>query len=121
MTDLQKGGEVVFPNGWTHTITPDENRIFGKLWGNGAFVEVLVYKEALVDEDESDRIQLLVTPAGCPSRGWLMNAEDAMTIIQGLAIAVSQVINENYPLTPQSESLTDNTKNNNQTENKNQT
>lgn len=68
--------------------------------GNGARIEILYYPDPQPGEDWSDRIHLLITPAGEAPRGWLMNVEDAMTIIHGLSGAVDRAIHDMIPPYP---------------------
>jgi len=62
-------------------------------------IEVLVYTEQQSGEDPSDRIHLLIH-AGQAQRGWLMNVEDAVSIIAGLSAAIEQVIVRDIPVKP---------------------
>jgi hypothetical protein len=77
-------------------ITPrvNPNLVFTSLWHNGAKIEVYYEKEPLEGQAVSDRIQLIITPEGKGSRGWLMNIADATDIIYGLSKAMSAAIED---------------------------
>lgn len=70
-------------------------------WANGARIATVVYLTPVADEDESDRIQLLVTDQDGQQRGWLMNVEDALAMISCLTDAIARVVEERLPLTPE--------------------
>lgn len=97
--DLQSGGTIVL-GGNTIEVEPCKERIHGALWGNGALIEVLFHAEPLEGEDVSDRIQLLITPAGGKRRGWLMNVEDALEVVEGLHTGIKLAVENNVPLKP---------------------
>ena len=79
-------------NGQAVALKPHSDRVYYSLWGNGATLEFLVYKEQQPGEDNSDRIHMIVTPANGTSRGWLMNVEDATAIIRGLATSIQHAL-----------------------------
>lgn len=66
--------------------------LFTSIWKNGAKIEVYYYEKPLKDEDPSDRIQLIISPAGQKPRGWILNLADATDIIYGLSKAMSLLI-----------------------------
>lgn len=68
------------------------------IWSNGATIEVLYYHDPIDGEDVSDRIQLLITPEGQESRGWILNVSDATDIIWGLSKAMSMSIEDKVPV-----------------------
>lgn len=71
-------------------IPPHSQRVYGELWQNGAFIEVLVYEQPQPGEDDGDRIHLMVTDCDGERRGWLMNVEDAAAIVKGLEIGMAR-------------------------------
>ncbi len=74
--------------------------LFRAVWGNRAAIEVLYYDEPLAGEDPSDRLHLMLCPAGEQPRGWIMNAEDATDIIHGLAMGIAECIARGVPMQP---------------------
>ena len=97
MIDVKLGGSIDFGEGRAIEIQPHSQRVFGEAWGNGAFVEVLFYDEDQPGADPSDRIHLMITPAGGARRGWLMNVEDARAIIAGLTIGIRRAVEADIP------------------------
>ena len=71
--------------------------LFTSLWGNGATIQVVYYPEGLDGEALSDRLQLVVTPAGGQPRGWLMNVTDATDIIYGLSKGINRALEDGIP------------------------
>lgn len=61
-------------------------------WGNGSKIEFILYSEPLPGEDKSDQLHMIVTDCDGRQRGWLMNPEDAMTIIRGLSRLVDNAM-----------------------------
>ena len=98
MVDLLRGGIIEYPDGHKVTIPPHSQRVFGSIWHNGAFIEVLFYEQTQPRQDASDRIHLLVTLANGKRNGWLMNVEDAIAIIRGLSVAITQAIEQDIPI-----------------------
>ena len=98
MVDLIHGGTIEYPDGRTITLPPHSQRVFGSIWHNGAFIEVLFYEQPQPSQDASDRIHLLITPAKGKRRGWLMNVEDAIAIIRGLSVAITHAIEQGVPI-----------------------
>lgn len=80
---------------------PHSQRVYGELWQNGAFIEVLVYEQPQPGEDESDRIHLMITDCDGSRRGWLMNIEDAEAIIKGLRTGIARARVYGVPGYPQ--------------------
>lgn len=72
-------------------IPSHSERVYGELWSNGAFIEVLVYSQPQPGYDGSDRIHLMVTDCDGKRRGWLMNIEDATAIVTGLQKGIEKV------------------------------
>jgi hypothetical protein len=97
--DIKRGGIVEFEDGHQVEVLPDAERVWGELWHNGAFIEVMCHSEPRCPEP-SDRIHLQITDGGGNRKDWLMNVEDAMAIVQGLTMAVRQAIMEDWPLKP---------------------
>jgi hypothetical protein len=98
--DLKLGGTIELQPGRVIEIPPHSQRVFGELWGNGAFIEVLFYDEPQPDQDPSDRIHLLITQADGKRRGWLMNVEDANSIIGGLSVGIRCALEKRVPCVP---------------------
>lgn len=71
-------------------VPAHSQRVYGELWQNGAFIEVLVYEQPQPGEDVSDRIHLMITDCDGNRRGWLMNVEDATAIVKGLEIGMAR-------------------------------
>lgn len=103
--DIDKGGDIIFEDGRAIHVTPHSERIFGALWGNGAFLEFLVYSNPREGFDPSDRIHMLITAADSKPRGYMMNVEDAASIITGLSTAISAVIEGGYPTKPETKAV----------------
>ena len=76
------------------TKRDDRDLVFTSVWANGARIEIIYHKDPLPNEAISDRIQLIITPEGKDSRGWLMNIADATDIIYGLSKAMSMAIED---------------------------
>lgn len=72
------------------TIPEHSQRVYGELWQNGAFIEILVYEQPQPGEDENDRVHLMITDCDGNRRGWLMNIEDAQAIIKGLGQGIDR-------------------------------
>ena len=100
MVDLIHGGTIEYPDGHTITLPPNSQRVFGSIWHNGGFIEVLFYEQPQPRQNVSDRIHLLITPAKGKRRGWLMNVEDAIAIIRGLSVAITQALEQDIPVKP---------------------
>lgn len=67
-------------------------------WSNGARVRVFLFDEPVEGEHASDRIQLHITTADGNERGWLMNIEDAVSIITGLSAAMNAALWKDIPI-----------------------
>lgn len=98
MPDTRMGGTVKFPDGHCIEIPAHSQRVHGEIWHNGAFIEVLFYQEQQPGKHPSDRIHLMVTDGEGNRSGWLMNTEDAVSIIRGLTTAVQAAIESNIPV-----------------------
>ena len=96
--DIRKGGTVNFGEGKVVVVEPHSERVWLEVWGNGTLIEVLCYSQPQIGNVESDRIHLLITPAGGERLGWLMNIEDALAIIGGLSRAASKAIDLDIPV-----------------------
>ena len=92
MVDAREGGTIEFEDGSRIEVPAHSQRVHGDIWHNGAFVEVLFYQEPQPGEDPSDRIHLMVTDRNGDKDGWLMNAEDAVSIIRGLTAALQAAV-----------------------------
>ncbi len=87
--EVIKGGRVLCKDGSVLKLKPHSDRVFLSYWeGNGAFMEVLAYKERWKGRVDSDRIHLIIRDSKGKRRGWLMNIEDAEYIIEGLVVAM---------------------------------
>lgn len=71
--------------------------IFSSIWSNKARIDVYFHEQPLEGKHESDRIQLILTPADGKPRGWIMNVADATDIIYGLSKAMGMAIEEGVP------------------------
>lgn len=69
-------------------------------WGNGSKIEFILYDGPQDGEDPSDQLWMKVTDQDGKVQGWLMNAEDAITIIRGLSRLVDNAIATNKPISP---------------------
>lgn len=98
MANVTNAYTITDNDGVARKIPGHSNRIYLAKWPNKA-IEVLVYTEQQSGEDLSDRIHLLIH-AGQAQRGWLMNVEDAVSIIAGLSAAIEQVIVRDIPVKP---------------------
>lgn len=83
-------------------VPPHSQRVYGELWQNGAFIEVLCYEQPQPGEDESDRIHLMITDCDGKRRGWLMNIEDAGAIMKGLGLGIKKARVYGIPARPPS-------------------
>jgi hypothetical protein len=89
--DLHRGGKLKLHNGKTLKVKPHSERVFICVWkGNGAMIETLCYSERQPGLVDSDRIHLKVRDGEGDKQGWMMNIEDAESIIQGLANAIQK-------------------------------
>ena len=80
-------------------IPAHSQRVHLAVWeGNGTWIEVLFYQDRQPDHIHSDRIQLIIHPADGKKRGWIMNIEDAVEIIQGLSTAINKALAANIPV-----------------------
>lgn len=68
---------------------------------NGAWMSVQVFNEPVEGADPSDRIKLIFRSEGKNPRGYLMNAIEALQVINGLSAAIERVIREEMPLKTQ--------------------
>lgn len=98
MEDVQQAITVKLDDGREITLEAHSQRVFGCIWANGAVAEVLFYDEPQPGHDVSDRIHLLITPAGGERRGWLMNIEEAVEVISGLTIGMRKAIETGVPM-----------------------
>ena len=62
--------------------------IFAYKYRNGCKIEVVYHHKQLKGEINEDRIQLLISPEGRKTRGWLMTQMEAVDIINGLSKAI---------------------------------
>ena len=100
MIDLKTGGRVELSPGRVVVIPPHSQREFLTVLGRTLY-EFLVYDEVQPGEDPSDRIHLLITDWKGERRGWLMNVEDALILIQGLSTCCRVVMERGLPLGPE--------------------
>lgn len=98
--DCKQGGFIEYESGEVLQVAPCAERELLEVWGNGAMIELLYHPQPLPGEDESDRIQLLVTEAGGVRRGWLLNVEDANSLIHALTIGIRLAIDDRIPVAP---------------------
>lgn len=69
-------------------------------WQNGSKMEFILYAGAQEGEDPSDQLYMKVTDQDGKMQGWLMNVEDAVTIIRGLSRLVDNALATNKPVSP---------------------
>lgn len=62
--------------------------IFTSIWGNGAEIKIVTYKEAPEGYNENDVIQILFNPDGEKQKGFMVTTEEANQIIYGLSRAI---------------------------------
>ena len=74
-------------------------------WSTGGKMEFILYEKPIEGEHPSDQLQLLITPTGGERRGWLMNIEDAVTIIRGLSRLVDNALATGKPVSGDYEEL----------------
>jgi hypothetical protein len=55
-----------------------------------------VYVAPLPGEYEYDRIHMLITPIGEPTKGWIMTPSEARDIISGLQRAIDRAIKDGW-------------------------
>lgn len=95
--DLQEGGTFEV-DGKTFVIEPDENRIHGALWRNGARIEVFYYPpEVEMSEHASDRMKIRITDCNGSVKGWHLNVEDALEMIEGLSKGMKMCLEDGIP------------------------
>lgn len=82
------------------TLTPKGDFLDYSLeeWKNGSKIEFILYPGAIEGEDPSDQLQMVVVDQDGKMRGWIMNVEDAITIIRGLSRLVDNAIATNKPV-----------------------
>lgn len=97
----ERGGICEGCTEMTHVLAPHSQRVYAEIWGNGASIEVLVYKEPQPGEDKSDRIHLVITDSDGVQRGWLMNIEDATAIVRGLQAGIERAYEYGIPERPE--------------------
>lgn len=90
----QAGGWIEYEDGTRIEVPPNAAREVLEVWGNGSMIELLYYPQPLPGEDESDCIQVIVTAAGGKPRGWLMNIEDANSLIHALSTGIRLAIDD---------------------------
>lgn len=98
--DLKEGGVVTIDDKELY-IEPCEYRIYGTLWKNGSMIEVLYYPPNSIDEEDfhpSDRMHLFITDCNGSKRGWRLNVEDALEIIEGLAKGIKLCLQDRVPV-----------------------
>jgi len=83
-------------------IPARSDREFIAIYGSTVY-DFIFYEEEQEGEDPSDRIHLLITTADDQRVGGLMNAQDALTIIEGLTVCVQRAIEAGIPLLPAEE------------------
>ena len=96
--NVREGGYVEFGDGSRIEVPAHSQRVHGDIWHNGCFIEVLFYEEEQPGEHPSDRIQLLVTDSEGIRDGWLMNVDDALSIVRGLVTAIQIAIESDTPV-----------------------
>ncbi|CAN5134019.1 hypothetical protein BH09PAT1_BH09PAT1_2760 [soil metagenome] len=80
-------------------IEPDENRIHGALWKNGAMIEVMFYGEPVVGLDDSDRIRVRITDANKQITSLRLNVDDALEMVEGLSKGIKLCLENGVPYT----------------------
>lgn len=72
-----------------------EQSVFSYEYRNGCKIEVVYHHKRLRGEINEDRIQLLISPEGRKTRGWLMTQMEAVDIINGLSNAILIAMEDN--------------------------
>lgn len=98
--DCKQGGWIEYDNGERLEFPPCQEREILEVWGNGAAFELVYYGKPLPGEDESDCIHVFVTAAGGTRRGWLMNIEDANSMIHALSTGIRLAIDDRRHVAP---------------------
>ena len=100
MGSIQKSFTLMFDDGTSVEVPSNDERIYLATWPNQS-IEVLVHYSTLAGHDPSDRIHLIVRNKDSKQgRGWLMNVEDAASVISGLAQATEVALIQGFPLQP---------------------
>jgi len=97
--DIREGVIIDYGDGREVKIPPHSERIYLEVWRNLA-CEVLFYTEVQPNADPSDRIHLMIHAGDCVRRGFLMNVQDALSIVHGLTTAIQRSIAADIPLKP---------------------
>lgn len=98
--DLKRGGTINFGNDRRVSVEPHSQREHLQIHGRAVY-EFLFYNDPQPSKDLSDRIHMLITTSENERLGWLMNVQDAIIIIRGLAMCVQKAIEAGVPLAPE--------------------
>jgi len=97
----QQSFTLMFDDGTSVGVPSNDERIYLAVWPNQS-IEVLVHYSKLAGHDPSDRIHLIVRNKDSKQgRGWLMNVEDATSVISGLAQGVEEALIQGFALRPE--------------------
>lgn len=69
-------------------------------WENGSRMEFILHSGPQEGEDPSDQLEIIITDQDGKVRNWLMNIEDAITLIRGLSRLVDNALATNKPISP---------------------
>ncbi len=77
--------------------------IYDESWRNGVRIEVYFHEQIVEGYDDSDRIELVVTTEDGDRPSLMMNVEDAIGVIRGLAGGIQRVIDVGVSVCPKQE------------------
>lgn len=100
IASAKAGGWIEYDNGERLEIAPDEAREVLEVWGNGAVFELFYYPDPLPGEDASDCMRVVIRAAGGKPRGWLLNIEDANSLIHALSTGIRLAIDDRRLVAP---------------------
>ena len=97
--DIREGVIIDYGDGREVKIPPHSERIYLEVWRNLA-CEVLFYTEVQPNADPSDRIHLIIHRVDGDRRGFLMNVQDAISVVHGLTTAIQRAIAADISMKP---------------------
>lgn len=98
--DIRDGLIIKHENGKTIEIPPHSERYYVEAWGNG-YIDFLFYSEPQPGFDPSDRIHFMIKGFDFGPKGFLLNAEDAISLVRGLTVGIQMAIAAGVPLKPE--------------------
>lgn len=100
MIDCKLGGTVDHGDGRIVKIQPHSQREYLAVYGKTVY-EFFLYENPQPNEEESDRINVIIKDYDGKFTNWLMNVEDAVVFIRGLSLCIQKAIEIGIPLKPQ--------------------